>query len=184
MHSVINELLENGIIRQSESPYASPVVMVLKKNGEYRKCVDYRALNKITVRDNFPLPLIETCMEYLGGNRYFSTLDLKNGFFHVKLDEDSKKYTSFVTPDGQYEYNCMPFGLKNAPAVFQRYIHCVLRDFIESGKIIVYLDDISIATRDFETHCILLSEVLQRLSSLGLELNLKNAVLLMKPLTI
>ena len=70
-------------IRQSESPYASPVVMVLKKNGEYRKCVDYRALNKITVRDNFPLNLIETCLEYLGSDRYFSTLDLKNVFFFM-----------------------------------------------------------------------------------------------------
>ncbi|XP_065354978.1 uncharacterized protein LOC135949365 [Calliphora vicina] len=116
LRNITDKLVENNIIRPSESPYASAVVLVKKKNGEIRKCVDYRALNKLTIRDNFPLPLIEDCIEYLGGKKYFTTIDLKNGFFHVKMASDSIKYTSFVTPYGQFEYLRMPFGLKNAPA--------------------------------------------------------------------
>lgn len=99
------------------------------------------------IRDNFPLTLIDDCLDYLGGKKFFSTLDLKNGFFHVKVAEDSKKYTSFVTPYGQYEYNRMPFGTKIGPAVFFRYIHYRLKDLIEAGKIIIYMDDITIRVR-------------------------------------
>ena len=99
LKETIDNLLKTKVIRQSNSPYASPIVMVQKKSGEYRKCVDYRALNKITVRDNFPLPLIDTCTDYLGGKSYFTTLYLKNGLFHVKIKEESKRFTSFVTPD-------------------------------------------------------------------------------------
>lgn len=100
LRKITDELLANNIIRPSESPYASAVVLVKKKNGDIRKCVDYRPLNRLTVRDNFPLPLIEDCVEYLGGKKYFYTLDLRNGFFHVKMSLDSIKYTSFVTPYG------------------------------------------------------------------------------------
>lgn len=95
--------MNKGIIRESTSEYASPIVLLeRKKNGEIRKCVDYRALNKITTRDNFPLPLIEDQLNLLSGKKYFTSPDLKNGFFHVKMDKDSIKYTSFVTPLGQY----------------------------------------------------------------------------------
>lgn len=123
------------------------MVLVWKKNKEVRMCIDYRPLNKVTVGDNFPLPLIESCLEHLSGKCIFSLLDLKSGFHQIKMDPSSVKYTSFVTPDGQYEYLKMPFGLKNAPADFQRFINSILREFIEADKLVVYLDDIIIAVR-------------------------------------
>lgn len=173
LREIIDDYLKRDIIRQSESPYASPIVMVKKKNGKYRKCINYRSLNKVTLRDNYPMPFIEECLEYLGNKRFFTTLDLENGYHHVRIAEESKKYTSFVTPYGQYEYNRMPFGLKNGPAVFQRYIHDCLRDLIDAGKVIVYMDDITIATDDLESHMEILTEVMRRLAKYELKLNLK-----------
>lgn len=101
VQKTINELLVQGIIRQSNSPYASSIVLVRKKNGELRMCVGYRALNKLTVKDRYPLPLIENCLEYLGGKKYFSVLDLKSGFHQVPMHEESIRLTAFVTPMGQ-----------------------------------------------------------------------------------
>lgn len=140
LQKTTDEYLKKGIIRPSNSPFACKVVMTKKKNGEYRKCVNYRPQNKITSRDNYPLPLIDDCLEFLGGKKYFSTIDLKNGYFHVKVAEESKRYTSFVTPYGQFEYNYMSFGLMNAPAVFQRFINNASSDLISASKIIVYMD--------------------------------------------
>lgn len=173
VQKTIDDLLAQGIIKPSDSPYASPIVLVRKKNGELRMCVDYRALNKITIRDHFPLPLIEDCIEYLGGKTYFSTIDLKSGFHQVPMDEESVKLTAFVTPMGQYEYCYMPFGLTNAPPVFQRIINRVLRELIDAGKIVVYLDDINIATKTLEEHRKILAEVLRLLSDAGLKINFK-----------
>lgn len=172
VQETLDDLLGRGIIRPSESPYASPIVLVRRKNGNLRMCVDYRALNKITIRDNYPLPVIEDCLGYLGGKKYFTTLDLRNGFHHVKMSEDSIPYTAFVTPLGQFEYCNMPFGLKNAPAVFQRFINTIFRGLIDAGKIVIYLDDISIATETFEEHIEILTEVLTLVREYGLELNL------------
>lgn len=169
----ICEMIGEGIITPSDSPYASAIVLVKKKDGSTRMCVDYRALNKLTVRDNYPLPLIDDCVEYLGGKKFFSLLDLKSGFHQVRVSERSRKYTAFVTPQGQYEYRRMPFGLKNAPAVFQRFVNRVFRDFISSGEIIIYMDDILLATGTWEEHKDLLRRVLRRLASRGLLLNLK-----------
>lgn len=135
-------------------------------------CVDYRTLNKLTIRDNFPLPLIEDCLEYLSGKKYFSLLDLKSGFHQVPVDEDSIKFTSFVTPSGQYEYLRMPFGLKNAPSVFQRFIYLILKEFITSGQIIVYMDDILLGGATFDEHHRILGEVLKCLALSGIQLQL------------
>lgn len=172
VQKTLDALLERKIIRPSNSPYASAVVLVKKKSGETRMCVDFRTLNKVTARDNFPIPLIEDCISYLGGKRYFTTMDLKDGFFHVTMAPDSVKYTSFVVPQGQYEYLKMPFGLKNAPAVFQRFVSEILHDLIAAEKIRVYIDDIIIATADLAEHANLLTTVLNRLASKGLELKL------------
>lgn len=106
-------------------------MLVKKKSGETRMCIDYRALNKLTVRYNYPLPLIEDCLEYMEGNTIFSVLDLRSDFHQVKVASDSVKYTSFVTPNGQYEYVRMPFGLKNASSVFQGFISRIYRKFTE-----------------------------------------------------
>jgi len=114
---IIDELLKNKIIQKSYSPYSSPIVLVKKKTGDLRLCVDYRELNKITLKDNFPLPRIEDQIDKLRDKYYFTKLDLKNAFHHIKLNKESIKLTSFVTHSGQYEYLRTPFGLKNSPPV-------------------------------------------------------------------
>lgn len=172
VQKIVADLLAQKIIRPSTSPYASALVLVRKKSGEIRKCVDYRPLNKITVRDNHPLPLISDCLDHLGGKKYFTLLDLKSGFHQIHMHPDSMKYTSFVTPDGQYEYLRMPFGLKNAPPVFQRFINNTFRDLIEANKLVIYLDDILIATEDFNDHIEIISDVLTQLKRHNLELRL------------
>lgn len=170
VQETIDKLLGEGIIQPSESPYASPIVLV-RKNGKLRMCVDYRGLNKLTVRDNFPLPLIEDCLEYFSGKKYFTTLDLKSDFHQVPMHPESVPLTSFVTPMGQYEYLSMPFGLTNAPAVFQRIINSVLKKMIDEKKLVVFLDDISIATVTLDQQKAILSEALTLLAEAGLILN-------------
>lgn len=132
--------------------YASPIVLTRKKNGEYRLCVDYRTLNKYLIRDNYPLPLIEDQIDVLNGKKYFSLIDLKDGFYHIEIESDSVKYLSFVTPFGQYSFRRMPFGLKTAPSAFQRFINTALKELIESGDVVVYMDDILVATLTIEHH--------------------------------
>lgn len=121
----VDDLEAKAIIRPSNSPYTSPIVLVKKKDGGSRLCVDYRELNKITIRDNFPTELIEDNIDWLRDKKYFTLLDLKDEFRHLRMHEASIKFTSFVTPLKQFEYLRMPFGLMNALRVFQRYIHTV-----------------------------------------------------------
>ncbi|GFW40071.1 retrovirus-related Pol polyprotein from transposon gypsy [Trichonephila clavipes] len=128
----IEEWLNEGIIRPSSSEYASPIVMVKKKDGSSRMCIDYRKLNQKLVKDKFPLPIIEDVLDTLQEAKVYSTLDLRNGFFHVDVDEDCRKYTSFIVPDGQFEFNKVPFGLSTSPGVFQRYVSSHI---VESGTI-------------------------------------------------
>lgn len=176
VNDMINELLAQGVIRHSESPYASPIVLVKKKNGKTRMCVDYRTLNKKTIRNNYPLPLVDDCLEYLSRKTIFTLLDLKSGFHQVNVSESSRKYTSFVTPSGQYEYLKMPFGLKNAPAVFQKFINRILADFIAKKQVVVYMDDILIASTNMIDHINLLNDVLRCIAKNGLELQLNKCL--------
>ncbi|GBN87132.1 Retrovirus-related Pol polyprotein from transposon 412 [Araneus ventricosus] len=115
----IGEWLKEGIIRPSSSGYASPIVLVEKKDGTSRMCIDYRKLNQKLVKDKFPLPLIEDVSDTLQEAKVYSTLDLRNGFFHVNVDENCRKFTFFIVPDGQFEFNKVPFGLNASPGVFQ-----------------------------------------------------------------
>lgn len=161
LNIMLENLVKEKIIRESNSPYASPI-LVRKKTGDLRLCVDYRELNKITIRDNFPTPMIEDHIDRLKGKKVYSCLDLKNGFYHIKMAESSIKYTSFVTPMRQYEYLKMPFGLTNAPRVFQRYIYNVFRSMITQNKVLIYMDDIMIATEGIDEHLIILREVLEK----------------------
>lgn len=135
-------------------------------------CVDYRQLNKLTARDNYPLPLIEEQLDLLCNKSYFSCLDLKDGFHHVNMSAESIPLTSFVTPHGQFEYLRMPFGLKNAPSVFQRYINSLFRHLIDSKKILLYMDDIMVATSNLEEHIGVLTEVFHVIRNHGLKLRL------------
>lgn len=136
-------------------------------------CIDFRGINRLTVRDSYPLPLIDDCLLYLSDKSFFSLLDMKSAFNQVRMHNDSIKYTSFVSPLGQYEFLKMPFGLKNSPAVFQRYIHEVFRDLIDAQLIVIYMDDILIGGRTLAEHNELLKIVMDRLCRRGLKLNME-----------
>ena len=125
--------------------------MVKKKDGSPRLCVDYRALNRKIIRDRYPLPLIEDQLDLLQGAKVFSALDLKSGFFQVPINRDSRKYTSFIVADGQYEFLRAPFGLCNSPSVFQRFINSVFKELIAKKIVLVYIDDIIIPSMDGES---------------------------------
>ncbi|XP_072387370.1 uncharacterized protein [Diabrotica undecimpunctata] len=139
--SQINKWLNEGIIKPSCSDFASPIVLVKKKDGRTRICCDYRKVNKNIIRDRFPLPLVKDVLDCLKGAKIFSTIDLKNGFFHVPVEFSSTKYTSFVTPSGQFEFFKCPFGLCNSPEVFQRFIANIFRELTAQKYVIYYLDD-------------------------------------------
>lgn len=174
LRDILDELLDQRIIRESSSPYASPIVMIQKKNAnEYRLCVDYRALNDITIKDNYPTPLIDDHLDMLKDKHYYSTLDLKNGFHHIKMAEDSIQYTSFVTPLGQFEYLRLPFGLTNGPRVFQRFLNRIFSSLIRENKILLYLDDILVATNNISEHLDILKQIfiLARQNSLHFRLD-------------
>ncbi|XP_064462728.1 uncharacterized protein LOC135373461 [Ornithodoros turicata] len=126
VRGIVRELEEAGIVKESNSEFASPILLVTKKTGEKRLCVDLRALNRITKKESYPLPLIDDQLDRLHDKKYFTTLDLASGYYQVPITESSRSKTAFVTPDGHYEFTRMPFGLVNAPAVFQRMINAVL----------------------------------------------------------
>ncbi|UYV73057.1 hypothetical protein LAZ67_10001691, partial [Cordylochernes scorpioides] len=133
----IDEMLRDGIIRPSSSPWSFPVILVKKRDGKYRFCVDYRKLNDVTVKDVYPIPRIDEVLNTLQGSKYFSAIDLKSGYWQVEVEEKDKEKTAFTTAHGLYEFNVMPFGLCNAPATFERNMENMLDekdDFIENIK--------------------------------------------------
>lgn len=172
LNRIISELLENEIIRESDSDYASPIILVAKKNGESRLCVDYRALNRKTVKDKYPMPLIDDQIDRLQGHEFFTTLDLSQGYHQIPMAEESKHLTGFVTPDGHFEYNRMPFGLTNAPAVFQRMVHNLLSKRKIPG-VVAYMDDIVLGSKSIGEGLEKLDQVLDLLQEANLTLNLK-----------
>ncbi|GBN24637.1 Transposon Ty3-G Gag-Pol polyprotein [Araneus ventricosus] len=176
----VAEWLEQGIVEPCSSEYSSPVVIVRKKDGTPRVCIDYRRLNKVVVKDRFPLPLIEDILDRLQGSRVFSTIDLKNAFFHVDVNKDSRKYTSFVTHEGQYQFLKVPFGLCNSPAVFERYINTIFRPLINDGIVLPYLDDIIILSSSIEEGIERVERVLSIASEYGLEINFNKSHFLKK----
>ncbi|CAK9801710.1 Transposon Ty3-I Gag-Pol polyprotein [Anthophora plagiata] len=163
--------LENGIICPSQSDYASPIVLVKKKNGSTRISVDYRQLNRKIIKDRYPLPLIEDQLDLLQGAKVFSTLDLKNGFFHVPIEKNSRKYTAFVIPTDQYEFLKVPFGLCNSPAVFQQFINAVFKELIATGVVLTYMDDLIVPSIDLSCGIENLRLVLHVASEHGLSIN-------------
>lgn len=141
-------------------------------------CVDYRALNKVLAQDNYPLPLIEDQLDALRGNRYYSTLDLKDGFYHIAMAPESIKYTAFVTPMDQFEFVRMPFGIKIGPQLFQRFINEVMADLVKRGDVVVYMDDILVASETLDSHIETLKEVFTVLVQNRLELRLEKCTFL------
>ena len=157
-----------GVIRPSNSPWLSPVVLVRKRDGTLRFCIDYRVLNSVTKPDVFPLPRINDLLDQLGKSKYYTTLDLASGYWQIKVNANSQEKTAFTTHQGLFEFRVMPFGVMNAPAVFQRLMQRVL-----SGLqfISVYLDDVIVYSETLEEHASHLRTVFERLRTANLKLN-------------
>ena len=167
----LEEMQAHNIIRESTSPYAAPVVMVPKKSGDLRFCIDYRLLNKVTIKDKYPLPRIDDTIDALYGAKYFSTLDLFSGYWQIEIEEEDKHKTAFVCEFGQYEFNRMPFGLTNAPATFQRLMNKILKPALYNYAL-VYLDDIIVFSKTIDEHIGHLEDVFKLLANAGLRLKL------------
>lgn len=165
----IQDLVSQGVLRESRSPWASPAVIVMKKDGSVRFCCDYRKLNQVTCKDAYPLPRVEESLDALGKAQLFSTLDLTSGYFQVAMDEADRAKTAVTTPFGLFEWSRMPFGLCNAPATFQRLMGVVLGD-LAFEVLLIYLDDVIVFSNDFDTHCERLELVFNRLRQHGLKL--------------
>ena len=169
----LKDMQQSGVIQPSSSPWASPVVMVRKKDGSHRFCVDYRLLNAVTKPDLYPLPRIDDLLDQLGKSQYFSTLDLASGYWQIRVHPNSIEKTAFITPQGLFEFRVMPFGLKNAPSVFQRLMSRVLMGLNpEDGPdfVAVYIDDVLIFSRTLTDHIQHLKLVITRIQEVGLKL--------------
>ena len=169
IQSQVKEMLANDIIKPSRSPWASPVVLVRKKDGTFRFCVDYRKVNAVTKKDVYPLPRIDDTIDRLQGASYFSSIDLASGYWQIEVDEKDREKTAFITPDGLYEFQVMPFGLCNAPATFQWMMDLVLAD-LKWTTCLVYLDDVIVFSTAFLQHLERLESVLRCIQEAGLTL--------------
>ncbi len=169
----LRSMQDAGVIQPSCSPWASPVVMVRKKDGTHRFCVDYRELNSVTKADTFPLPQIDDLLDQIRDSRFFSTLDLAASYWQIRVEPGSREKTAFVTPQGLYEFRVMPFGLTNAPSVFQRLMQVVLMGLNpDSGPdfVSVYIDDVLVFSRSLKEHIDHLCLVIQQIQEAGLKL--------------
>ena len=172
----INMMIKTGVIRPSQSEWASATVLIRKKYGSVRYCIDYRQLNARTIKDAFPLPLIEQCMDSLKGTQFYSTLDLSSGSWQVAMHPDDAHKTAFITKFGLYEHVRMGFGLCNAPATFQRIINLVLRGMIWN-QVLAYIDDVIVLGKTFTNGLNTLKQVFQRLRNHNLKLKPRKCVL-------
>ena len=162
MRKELDKLLKNGAIEPSKSPYGAPVIFVKKKSGDLRMCIDYRALNKITIKNRFPIPLIDDLVDRLHNAKVFTKIDLRSGYNQVRIHEDDIDKTAFRTRYGHYQYKVMPFGLTNAPATFQALVQDVLRPLLDIS-VIVYIDDILIYSQNDQDHAHHVRQVLELL---------------------
>src|SRR6266511_4250450 len=162
MKEEIERMLKEGIIKKSKSPWASPVVLVLKKDGSIRFCVDYKKVNDLTIVDAYPLPIVNDTVDKIEGKKYYTSIDLASGYWQVEVNENSQDIIAFITLWGLYQFNVMPFGLTNTFATFQRLINYVLHDYL-NDFVIVYLDDILVCSDTFDEHINHLRKVFTKL---------------------
>jgi hypothetical protein len=156
-------MLETGKIRQSKSPASAPILFVPKAHGRgLRLCVDYRGINKITIANRYPLPIMTELQDHVRGSKIFTKIDLKNGYHLIRIKEGDEWKTAFRCRYGLYKFLVMPFGLTNAPASFQVMMNHILKDLLDKG-VFVYIDDILIYAKNTEQHDKLVEEVLERL---------------------
>jgi len=182
MQAIIDREVDNmeqeGIIEPSEGSWSSPVVVVKKKDGSHRFCIDFRRVNAVTEKDAYPLPQVTATLDKLRGARYLTTLDLKSGYWQVPLTPESRPITAFTVPGrGLMQFKVIPFGLHSAPATFQRLLDTVIGPELEP-HVLVYLDDIIVVSRTFDEHLHHLATVFHRLRQARLRLNPDKCLLL------
>ncbi len=168
----VKKMLDTGVIEPSCSPWASPVVLVRKKDGSLRFCIDYRRLNDITKKDSYPLPRIDDSLDSLGKAKYFTTLDLASGYWQIGLSSEAREKSAFCTKQGLFQFTVMPFGLTNAPATFQRLMERVLAG-LQWQTCLVYIDDIILFSTTVDEHIAQLQAIFTRLKEAGLKLKPK-----------
>lgn len=172
LRSLLKGMLETGVVRESSSPWAAPIVLVKKKDGSWCFCVDYWRLNSITHKDAYPLPRIEDSLTCLQKAAWYSTLDLADGYWQVEVDPKDREKTAFTTPMELYEFDRMPFGLFNALSTFQRLMQRCLGGMIHES-LLIYLDDVIVYSPDFDSHLRDLETVFRRLQEMGLKMQPK-----------
>jgi hypothetical protein len=163
LHMELADQLRQGIIRPSKSPFAAPVFVIKKKSGGFRMIHDLHKLNNVTVKNKYPLPLIEAILDQIQGAKYFTKLDVRWGYHNIRIHKGDKWKLAFLTPDGLYKPTVMMFGLCNAPATFQGFMNHIFADLVARGKVAIYLDNILIFTSDLNEHRKIVKEVLKRM---------------------
>ena len=179
----VQQYLQAGVIRPSASPFGSPILFVKKKDDTLRMVIDYRAVNKMTIKERYPLPRIDDLLDRPHGSEWFTGLDLMSGYHQIRLHEPDIPKTAFRTPTGHYEFTVLPFGLSNAPSTFQRIMNDTLHEFIEEGFVVVYLDDVLIHSKTLQEHKVHVHRVLSRLREEKFYAKLPKCALFQRKLT-